>query len=353
MTEKKKTFLHNRKGNGQIEFVTYQNGKRIYKSTGIKVSPCEWDCVNQIAIGPNAGLINQRLNHFLQRHHERADRINLDKIDLVDWLTEQIDESKHKPGYMKQQRSMVEAIKRFGCMRYLSDVSNIALARWDNWLRHEDPKIDPVKPRSNLTIHNNYHKNLRSYLQKAVFLGLLPENPYLRFKYPRGKSEERTPLTRVQYYAILNLQVPVTKQRAYDLFVFQLLTGMSYSDTQNFNWQNLSNGWYTSRRIKTGMRFHAPVNARAQAILDKWHGAPGMCLEPYNRELKEIAKMVGIRMKLTSHIARHTFITHALEEGIAPNVVQRMVGHSSLIMTERYTHLSDDYIEDGAAALLK
>lgn len=51
-------------------------------------------------------------------------------------------------------------------------------------------------------------------------------------------------------------------------------------------------------------------------------------------------------------VARHTFITLALEQGLAPNVVQRMAGHSSLTMTESYTHLGDDWVKKEGGMLL-
>lgn len=42
----------------------------------------------------------------------------------------------------------------------------------------------------------------------------------------------------------------------------------------------------------------------------------------------------------------------ALEQGLAPNVVQRMAGHSSLTMTESYTHLGDDWVKKEGGKLL-
>ena len=51
-------------------------------------------------------------------------------------------------------------------------------------------------------------------------------------------------------------------------------------------------------------------------------------------------KVVGIRRTFTVHDLRHTYCTRLSEEGISPFVIQKLVGHSSISTTERYTHLS-------------
>jgi site-specific recombinase XerD len=42
------------------------------------------------------------------------------------------------------------------------------------------------------------------------------------------------------------------------------------------------------------------------------------------------------------HSLRHLFSTRAQEAGVNPLVVQQMLGHTTLEMTGRYTHLSID-----------
>lgn len=44
------------------------------------------------------------------------------------------------------------------------------------------------------------------------------------------------------------------------------------------------------------------------------------------------------------HTLRHTAITHLVQAGVDLPTVQRISGHKTLIMVERYTHQNGEYI---------
>jgi site-specific recombinase XerD len=51
-------------------------------------------------------------------------------------------------------------------------------------------------------------------------------------------------------------------------------------------------------------------------------------------------KKSGVRRKGGIHILRHSFATHCIENGVELTVVQRLLGHSSLLTTARYLHVT-------------
>ena len=58
-----------------------------------------------------------------------------------------------------------------------------------------------------------------------------------------------------------------------------------------------------------------------------------------NKALKQAAKKVGIPKDISSHVLRHSFATHLLQNGADIRTVQDQLGHADVKTTEIYTHV--------------
>lgn len=67
--------------------------------------------------------------------------------------------------------------------------------------------------------------------------------------------------------------------------------------------------------------------------------------QKYNEVLKDIANAAGIKTKLTSHIARHTFAVRSIELGIPIEVISKILGHSDIKTTQIYAKIMNPVLD--------
>lgn len=61
--------------------------------------------------------------------------------------------------------------------------------------------------------------------------------------------------------------------------------------------------------------------------------------------VKELAQKAGITKTISPHTFRHSFATHLVDGGANLIAVQQMLGHESIITTEIYSHISQEYLK--------
>jgi integrase/recombinase XerD len=75
------------------------------------------------------------------------------------------------------------------------------------------------------------------------------------------------------------------------------------------------------------------------------HGQ-ALSLGKIQRELAKIGRRAQTEVEITPHLLRHTFATHAAENGVPVHILQAWMGHSDIRITERYIAAARD---DGAS----
>ncbi len=125
-------------------------------------------------------------------------------------------------------------------------------------------------------------------------------------------------------------------------FLFCCYTGLRYGDLKTLCESDIQNDIISIDMHKTGRPVIIPVLDQAARLIDPQPG--GRCFRVFanqatNRCLKEIALLTGISKHLSFHVARHTFATVSLSLGMNIKVISEILGHSSVQVTELYTHV--------------
>jgi len=141
-----------------------------------------------------------------------------------------------------------------------------------------------------------------------------------------------------------------------DLFVFSCFTGLSYADTVKLELDDIVTGedgehWLQTHRTKNNNRVRVPLLPPALKLIRLYHDDPrrkenklfpSISNQKANAYLKDIAKAVNIKKKLTYHVARHTFATTVtLTNGVPIETVGQMLGHKSIKSTQIYARVTD------------
>ena len=362
---------------GSLDVRVTIDRKSYYVSTGIRVLAKHW--AGAVVVRPDADELNNRLGIIVKRVNEKMNEfiekrqtIDVNAIkryiydgtksdnggSMLEWMKKQVPMLQVSEDTREHYWLLMDRLGQYGQLRTWSDLSVEAIYEWDAWL-HDNVKAQvkkgaEEKKASDGTVWN-YHKHMKALLHRAFDFGVIQQNPYDRLvgKFKRGDDENVEYLTEDQMELILNTHpVPGTQMETVrDLFVFQMYTGLSYSDMMAFDikeYQQEGDEWvHIGKRIKTGVPYVSVLLPPVIDVLERngWR-VPDMPNQKYNSVLKTFGAAIGIE-GLHSHLARHTFGTYMLSNDAKLQNVMRMMGHKNIRQTLRYAKvLPKDVKED-------
>ena len=361
---------------GALEVRITVDRKSYYINTGVRVQRKQW--AGTVIRRADADALNSRLAIIVRRVNEKVNEFIdkqqpldmnavksyiyagssavVDRNGLLAWIEKEIPLLNVSEGTRKHYWLLLDRLKVYGRIKAWSDLTVENIYEWDGWL-HNLANVNSRKDEGVLstgTIHN-YHKHLKSMLNRAVMFGVIDASPYARLvgKFGSGEDENIEYLTEEEMQLILDTHpVPGTQMETVrDLFVIQMFTGLSYSDMQALDIKNYhkdGDAWvYNGKRIKTGVPFVSQLLPPVVDVLER-HGlkVPQMSNQKYNAQLKTFGNAIGIE-GLHTHLARHTFATYMLSNDARLQNVMRMMGHRKIEQTLRYAKvLAKDVHED-------
>jgi integrase len=268
------------------------------------------------------------------------------------------------PGTLKNYYTTEKYLKLYLRNKYkvqdyaLADLSYQFITDFEHFLRSYEP-LDHHKPIGN----NGVMKHLERF-RKLVTLGArlewLEKDPFIHYQLKFHKTT-REFLTAEELERIEQKAFSIPRlQFVRDLFVFSCYTGLAYIDAVQLKPENISIGmdgeyWISVNRQKTRQPVRIPILPKAQEVLDAYKDHPralnagrlfpNITNQKLNSYLKEVADLCSIQKPLTFHIARHTFATTVtLTNGVPLETVSKLLGHSSIKMTQVYAKIVEQKV---------
>ena len=367
-------------GEGMLEVRLTHGRKSCYFSTGIKVRRNQWE-YDRVVRHPASDELNERLGIFVRRIMSEVNiyikdaraidmpairdaikgKTSADSETVADWVKEQTELLDVAEGTRKHYRTLHRRLVEFGKIVTWKDVTVQSIYSFDAWLHVLRCKPTAMEKATGASpallgdsaIHN-YHKCFRYLLSRAMRVEKIPGNPYdaLRGEFAHGEKENTEYLTEEEMQAFMNLDPSGSMESAAkDLFIFQMFTGLSYSDMMAFdikNYKLVDGKWrHTGDRIKTGIPYVNQLLPPVVKVLEKynWH-LPVLSNQKYNLALKGLGTSAGIHTKLHSHLARHTFATYMLRNGVKIENLSKMLGHTNITRTQRYAKVLAESVHE-------
>lgn len=234
------------------------------------------------------------------------------------------------------------------------------------WLKgFEQSLLKQGKSKSTLGI---YVRNIR------VLFNLATKKHKVKAEYPftdhtpKKAKGRKIALTAQQISQIANYDTNHPQEQFYrDIFMFSFLgNGVNLSDLARLKYSNIVDDEIVFVREKTKGeeaeedKLIVPISKNMQVIIDKY-GKKAIGFDSYilpilkpdwdeernyaeikqltkqvNKYIRRIAKAVGIKEKISSYVARHSWATIAKNSGTSSEFISEALGHSSVIVTKRY-----------------
>ena len=287
------------------------------------------------------------------------DKLKKSRITLVSWLEDFVTcEAQLSPSGVISKRNAKVRVEEYLASigkpdKRLSDVDKEFCRGFVAFLR--TCKSHRGKETISDTTARLLMSRVAAAMNKAVVEGLIPSNP---FKALESKEKPKITASRREFLTVEELKVLINTPCRCDMvkkaFLFSCFTGLRYSDMRSLLWSEVHTAadgktrYIEHRQVKTKKTVTIPLSEEAL----RWMPKQVDGIDRVFHELKVSTSTVEVILKewmkdckidkhITYHCSRHTAATTLLTLGANLYVVSKLMGHSSIQMTEVYAKIVD------------
>ena len=216
----------------------------------------------------------------------------------------------------------------------------------------EQFKVERLREVSPVKVNIDF-RTLRAAFSLAVKWGMIPDNPFKKCRQLRIPPKRPVYLTSEEYHKVISV---IDKEWFRDIVRFAVTTMMRLGEIVNLRWESVD----LQRRVifvENNADFRTKTRKSRVLPMDEWiydllksvKKKSGLVFTlPDGRSLrvgyvsskfKKYVRKAGIRPDIHFHSLRHTGATWLVQNGVPIYTVQHILGHSTIQMTQVYSHL--------------
>ena len=370
---------------GTLYYHIIHQRKLRWISTDYHVYPEEWNARKSSVIVSNSNnrqarlqLIQSQIDWEMKQmqciiHDKEMDGVSYSVDDLANEI-QQLPTSQSVFTFFRQQIAKKEQMQCVGTKNnYTNAVNRFIEFRNQKDLTFSQMTADMMEMYQawlwNRGVRQNtvsfYLRTLRTLHHKAVEAGQATSNDiFAHVQTANVRTAKRAiSIKDIRNIEKLELQIGSSIDKARDLFLLSFyLRGMAFVDMAFLKKSDLKCGMVSYNRRKTHQNLNIEWIKPMQAIIDKYaeqtKDSPYMLpiltgkeTSPYtqyrkveyntNYNLKKIGKMIGLKIPLTTYVARHTWASIALHMNIPIATISEGMGHNSYKTTQIYLESID------------
>ena len=253
----------------------------------------------------------------------------------------------YKSSTVAKSIQLQKPVKKF--LKHMYGINDIPLSKIDIRFLNEFEFYLKTELNMAVATYNKIIQKLKAMMKLAFDYGAIQKNafPSHKFKHERPKVVflEMDELKVLESYKFRQPRLTLIR----DLFLFSVYTGLHYIDAMSLTNRNIIIGvdgkkWICYTRQKTDIEIQIPILEKTQLLMNSFKDnydigydiLPRFSNQKINSYLKEIAEITGIEKSLSHKVARKTFGSVLLYYNVPMKVVSKLMGHSSIIITERH-----------------
>ncbi len=371
-----------------LYFSIVHNGKRFRFYTGYRILPKKWSTKKQMVIGTttNIKLINSKLKSYIGEIHNVAIELKLQGIDItkitllprLQFLDNNQGKSKttfakYFDTFIQQRKNKIAIVSLNGMKPTLNTLQKfadakkitLAFANINNNFYNEFRNYFITENNGFNATFGKHIKVLKTFLNWCYDEKIIFTKTWLKFDVLKEKKEVMF-LTPTEIATMAALPLTGLLEQVRDFFLIECYTGLRNGDILKLTANNIKGGNIVITTQKTNTTLQIPIIDLLQPIINKYFTIGGkvplLSNQVMNRYLKAIAEQAGINdtviyskyqnttkvdfelkkyERVTTHTARHSFITNSLAKGIQPDTIRQIVGHSSLKTMAKYSQVNN------------